>query len=93
LTGNLPSPYIGTPLVDNRKTLSSVFEAEVGASINESINKATSMAIQAAVIDTIREGARKGHWNFKPEEKNNELVQNKSVGNAERKPDQVCKCK
>ena len=42
-------------------------EAETGASINESINKATSMAIQAAVVATINEGARKGHWSFKPE--------------------------
>ena len=42
-------------------------EAETGASINESINKATSMAIQAAVVATIHEGARKGHWSFKPE--------------------------
>lgn len=42
-------------------------EAETGASINESINKATSMAIQAAVIGTIKEGARKGHWSFKSE--------------------------
>lgn len=40
-------------------------EAETGASINESINKATSMAIQAAVVATINEGARKGHWSFK----------------------------
>lgn len=43
-------------------------EAETGASINESINKATSMAIQAAVIGTIKEGARKGHWAFKSNE-------------------------
>jgi curli production assembly/transport component CsgG len=54
-------------------------EAETGTSINESINKATSLAIQAAVIDTIREGARKGHWNFKQEEKKNELVQEKTT--------------
>ena len=40
-------------------------ESEVGGSINESINRATSVAIQAAVVDTIREGARKGHWAFK----------------------------
>lgn len=40
-------------------------EAEVGYSINESINKATDLAIQAAVVDTIKEGARKGHWSFK----------------------------
>ena len=48
-------------------------EAETGTSINESINKATSLAIQAAVVDTIREGARKGHWSFKGN--TNELVQ------------------
>jgi curli production assembly/transport component CsgG len=42
-------------------------ESELGGSINESINRATDVAIQAAVIDTIREGARKGHWGFKQE--------------------------
>ena len=40
-------------------------EAELGTSINESINRATSLAIQAAVVETIKEGARKGHWSFK----------------------------
>lgn len=39
-------------------------EAEVGTGVNESINKAVSVAIQAAVVDTIKEGARKGHWSF-----------------------------
>ena len=42
-------------------------ESEIGGSINESINRATSVAVQAAVVDTIREGARKGHWAFKQE--------------------------
>jgi len=42
-------------------------EAELGTSINESINRATSLAIQAAVVETIKEGARKGHWAYKPE--------------------------
>ena len=41
-------------------------EAEVGTSINESMSKATDLAIQAAVVATIREGVRKGHWAFKP---------------------------
>ena len=40
-------------------------EAEVGGSINESINRATAKAIQAAVVDTVREGVRKGYWNYK----------------------------
>ena len=43
----------------------SAFEGEAGGSINESINKATDIAIQAAVIETIKEGARKGHWSYK----------------------------
>ena len=42
-------------------------EAETGVSINESINRATNLAIQAAVVATINEGARKGHWAFKNE--------------------------
>ena len=40
-------------------------ELESGFSINESINKATGLAVKAAVVGTIREGARRGHWNFK----------------------------
>ena len=40
-------------------------EGEVGGSINESINKAIDVAVQAAVVNTINEGARKGHWAFK----------------------------
>jgi len=53
-------------------------EGEVGGSINESINKAIDVAVQAAVVNTIQEGARKGHWAFK-EEKSNELVQEKTA--------------
>jgi curli production assembly/transport component CsgG len=40
-------------------------EGEIGGSINESINKAIDVAVQAAVVNTIQEGARKGHWSFK----------------------------
>lgn len=55
-------------------------ELETGAATNESMNKAVQLAIHSAVIETINEGARKGHWNFKPdlkkvEEKKDELVQ------------------
>lgn len=39
-------------------------EAEVGASINESRNQAIQIGIEAAVIELIREGERKGHWDF-----------------------------
>lgn len=42
-------------------------EGEIGGSINESINKAIDVAVQAAVVNTINEGARKGHWSFKKE--------------------------
>lgn len=51
-------------------------EGEVGGSINESINKAIDVAVQAAVVNTINEGARKGHWSFK--EERNELVQSQT---------------
>jgi curli production assembly/transport component CsgG len=42
------------------------FEAEVGMGINESANRATSMAIQAAVVEMIRVGERKGYWEYDP---------------------------
>ena len=60
-------------------------EGEVGGSINESINKAIDVAVQAAVIQTINEGARKGHWSFK--EERNELVQSQAP--AQRAPEVV----
>jgi len=48
-------------------------ETEVGGSINESINKAVDIAIQAAVVQTINEGARKNHWSFKEDKPAPEL--------------------
>lgn len=53
----------GTPLGVAANSL----EGEIGGSINESINKAIDIAVQAAVIQTINDGARKGHWAFKSE--------------------------
>ena len=32
------------------------------------MNKAIDVAIQAAVINTINEGVRKGHWSYKEEQ-------------------------
>ena len=46
-------------------------ESEIGGSINESVNRAVDIAIQAAIVQTINEGARKGHWSFKEEKQEN----------------------
>jgi curli production assembly/transport component CsgG len=46
-------------------TGANALEGELGGSINESINRAIDVAVQAAVVNTINEGARKGHWAFK----------------------------
>ena len=70
----------GTDLGANANAL----EGEIGGSINESINKAIDVAVQAAVVNTINEGARKGHWSFKQERKN-ELVQSQTP--AQRAPE------
>ena len=40
------------------------FELETGAAANESINRAVQIAVHAAVIELINDGARKGHWAF-----------------------------
>ena len=40
-------------------------EGEIGHSINESVNLATQRAIEAAVVEMIREGERKKFWKFK----------------------------
>jgi curli production assembly/transport component CsgG len=42
-------------------------ELETGSATNESMNKAVQLAIHAAVIELINDGARKGHWSFKAE--------------------------
>jgi curli production assembly/transport component CsgG len=72
---------------------STALEGEIGGSINESINRAIDIAVQAAVVNTIHEGARKGHWTFqevKPveitpvkAEKKDELVQTQTPANAQ----------
>jgi curli production assembly/transport component CsgG len=42
-------------------------EAEVGFAINESVNLATQRAIETAVVELIKEGERRGHWQFRQE--------------------------
>jgi len=68
-------------------------ELETGSATNESMNKAVQLAIHAAVIEMIQEGARKGHWAFKsvpvakPEEKKDELVQSQTSQAPQRAPE------
>lgn len=50
------------------------FEAETGLTINEPGTYAVKSAIEAAVVELVKEGQRKGIWDFK-ETKTNELVQ------------------
>ena len=40
-------------------------ELEAGKATNESMNKAVQLAIHAAVVELIQQGAVKGHWKFK----------------------------
>lgn len=44
-------------------------ELETGNATNESMNRAVQLAIHEAVVAMIREGADKGHWAFKKDEK------------------------
>ena len=37
-------------------------EAEIGMAVNEGRNRAIQLAIEAGVVQVIREGAQKGHW-------------------------------
>ena len=65
-------------------------EGEVGGSINESVNRAIDVALQAALVNTITEGARKGHWAFKEEastvKRTSEFVQTAAPVAAVEKP-------
>ena len=40
-------------------------ELETGSATNESMNRAVQVTIHAAVIEMIKEGERKGHWQYK----------------------------
>ena len=42
------------------------FEAEMGLTINEPGTYATKAAVEMAVVELIKEGQRKGMWDFKP---------------------------
>jgi len=62
------------------------FEAEAGLTINEPGTYAVKTAIELAVVELIKEGQRKGVWDYKStqaplatEEKKNELVQEKTT--------------
>lgn len=59
------------------------FEGEIGLTINEPGTYAVKSATEAAVVELIKEGQRKGIWAFK-EEKTNELVQPQAVKTPER---------
>lgn len=59
-------------------------EAEVGMGVNESANRATNMAIQAAVVEMIREGQRKGFWEYDPKSVE-EIEQSQAAKKKEKK--------
>lgn len=75
-------------------------EAEIGSGFNESPNRATNIAIQAAVVQMVREGEQKGFWEYDPvsvqelaqkqqEREDNKLInriKNAVVGDAVTKP-------
>ena len=43
-------------------------ELEIGNSQNESVNHAVRLAIQAAIVEMIKEGADNGVWSFQPQD-------------------------
>jgi len=40
-------------------------ESEIGLATNESVNLATQRAIETAVIELVKEGQRRGHWQYR----------------------------
>jgi curli production assembly/transport component CsgG len=54
---------VGSLVFVDAGTLS--IEGEVGHSLNESVNLATQRAIEAAVVEMVREGERKKYWKYK----------------------------
>lgn len=54
-------------------------EAENGYSVNEPVNYAVRAAIEAGVVELIKEGERKGLWKYKSETKREDVVLAKPV--------------
>ena len=54
-------------------------EAENGYSVNEPVNYAVRAAIEAGVVELIKEGERKGLWKFKSKTKREDVVLAKPV--------------
>ena len=46
-----------------------VLEIEAGTSTNEPVNYAVRQAIEAAVIEMVKEGKRKKYWNYRDNNK------------------------
>ena len=62
---NIGSQIFGN--ADNVASLTgSMFEAETGLTINEPGTLAVKATVEAAVVELIKEGERKGVWDFKP---------------------------
>ena len=64
-------------------------ELETGSATNESMNKAVQLAIHAAVIELIQDGARKGHWAFKAEVADRPTDRPQAVNPSAAKPEEV----
>ncbi len=59
------------------------FEAETGLTINEPTTLAVKATVEAAVVELINEGERKGIWSFKPIPENvNDWYENSSGSNT-----------
>lgn len=63
------------------------FEGETGVTVNEPGTFAVKSAIEMSVVELIKEGERKGHWEFKKGGNKDELVQQKTsqIRNTEEK--------
>jgi hypothetical protein len=61
---------IGSQIFGNAENVNSLtgsmFEFETGLTINEPGTLAVKATIEAAVVELIKEGERKGVWDFKP---------------------------
>lgn len=55
-----------------------VLEIEAGTSTNEPVNYAVRQAIEFAVVEMVKEGKRKGYWNFNSDKIPEKFKENKS---------------
>jgi len=83
---SIASTRVGTDVFKFLDLGTKLIEAETGFSVNEPVNYAVRAAIEAGVVELIKDGERRGLWKFKHKVHAQEIKGDKSVKAPKVKP-------